>query len=416
MKKIVVLLFMLSATWGFAQRNEAYYDGIRTMQILVNGEWNRTPLLELGSSDVLNISFDDLTHEYRRYRYRVEHCDFNWEPTTSLFPSDYLRGETSDQPIDDYQESLNTSVLYTHYSFSFPNSRVGVTKSGNYRIVVFDDDEGGDVCVFCFSVVDNKMGVSATATAKTDIDWNKSHQQIKFRVNPSGLRITDPGREIKTVVMQNNRWDNAVINPPADFITPNDIQWEYSKPLIFDAGNEYRKFEVTNLRVGTLNVDNIRWFDPYYHITLYAGQNRRNYVYDEDQDGAFYVRTTDFPNSDIQADYVLVHFILEREPVNDGDIYVNGTVTNDRFYPECKMVYNETAKAYEATLLLKQGYYNYQYLFLPDKGKGEGMTDTVEGNYYETENKYTILVYYRPQGGRYDQLVGVREFRYFPNR
>ena len=216
--------------------------------------------------------------------------------------------------------------------------------------------------------------------------------------------------------MQNNRWDNAAINPPADFVTPNEIQWEYAKPLIFKAGNEYRKFEVTNLRVGTLNVDKIRFFEPYYHVVLYAGQNRRNYVYDEDQDGGFYVRTTDFPNSNIQADYVLVHFILEREPLTDGDIYVNGSVTNDNFLPEYKMVYDNESKAYEATLLLKQGYYNYQYLFLLDKGNEGGLTETVEGNYFETENKYTILVYYKPQGGRYDQLVGVREFRYFPNR
>ena len=117
-----------------------------------------------------------------------------------------------------------------------------------------------------------------------------------------------------------------------------------------------------------------------------------------------------------QADYVLVHFILEREPLTDGDIYVNGSVTNDNFLPEYKMVYDNESKAYEATLLLKQGYYNYQYLFLPDKGNEGGLTETVEGNYFETENKYTILVYYKPQGGRYDQLVGVREFRYFPNR
>ena len=129
-----LILFMTFPLFVQAQRNEAFRESIHTMQVLVNGEWNRTPLLELGSSDVLHISFDDLTHEYRRYRYRVEHCDFNWQPTTGLFPSDFLRGETSDQPIDDYQESLNTSVLYTHYSFTFPNSRVGVTKSGNYPL------------------------------------------------------------------------------------------------------------------------------------------------------------------------------------------------------------------------------------------------------------------------------------------
>ena len=409
-----LLLLVLSVSVQ-AQRHEILVDHVRTLQVLVNDKWNETPLLHLGSDESLTISFDDLTHEYCRYRYKVEPCNFDWSLNESIFDSDYLSGETGNQPIETYEKSLNTTVLYTHYSFNFPNDRVGVRLSGNYKLTVFNDDTGDDVAVICFSVADDKVPVSATATTDTDIDKNLHHQQIRFNINPTGLRLTNHTKELKTVILQNNRWDNAVINPKADFVTPSDIQWKYTKELIFKAGNEYRKFELTNLHYGTMGIDKIRWFEPYYHAVLYAGEDRRNYVYDEDQDGGFVVRTQEYDDVDIQSDYVLVHFILKHEPLPTGDIYVEGAFCNNRFLPECKMSYNAEDKAYEATILLKQGYYNYQYLYVPD-GKESGETATVEGDHYQTENKYSIFVYYRPVGGRYDQLVGVREFRFMPDR
>ncbi len=398
-----------------SQRHEIKVDHIRTLQVLLNNKWNETPILRLGSGDFFTVSFDDLTHEYCRYRYKIEPCNFDWTLNEGLFDSDYLRGETGDQPIEDYEKSLNTTVLYTHYSFRFPNARVGVKLSGNYRLTVFDDDSGDEVAAVCFSVADDKVPVSATATTDTDIDKDDSHQQIRFNVNPSSLRLSNPAKELKAVVLQNNRWDNAAIAPKADFVTPSDIQWKYAKNLIFKAGNEYRKFELTNLHYGTMGIDKIRWFDPYYHALLYAGENRENYVYDEDQNGGFVVRTQEYDNVDIQSDYVLVHFLLKRQPLLQGSLYVNGAFCNDRFLPECKMKYNSSDKCYEATILLKQGYYNYQYLYVAD-GASVGETATVEGDFYQTENKYTILVYFRPNGGRYDQLVGLREFRFMPGR
>lgn len=414
-RKILFCLFLLITSYLFAQRNEIKLDRIHTLQVLVNGKWNHSPLLSLGSADYLNVSFDDLTHEYHRYRYKVELCNFDWKKNEQLFESDYLRGETSDQPIDKYEKSINTTVLYTHYSFIFPNNRIGITKSGNYRITIFDDDEQQDVACVYFSVVDDKAPISATVTTNTDIDKDQNHQQVKFNVNAGNLGLTNPDTELKTVVLQNNRWDNAVINPKPDFFTPSDIQWKYAKELIFKAANEYRKFELTNLHYGVMGIDKISWFAPYFHAELYQGKDRRNYIYDEDQDGAFYIRTQDYEDFDLQSDYVLVHFSLKHAPELDGDIYINGALSNDSFLPAFKMTYNEQSQAYENTILLKQGYYNYLYLYLP-KGAETGETETVEGDFYQTENKYTIMVYFRPEGGRYDQLVGVREFNFMPGK
>lgn len=412
----VLLTVFVFVTNVHSQQHRLLSENIHTLQVLVNGEWNHTPILGLGTSDYLDISFDDLTHEYHRYRYRVEHCNYDWTPSKGIFPIDYLRGESNDQPLESYNESLNTSVLYMHYSLRFPNARVGVRFSGNYKLTIFDDDEEEDVCVVCFSVVDNKVPVMASVTTHTDIDLNRSHQQVKFKAEIGNIRVTDAKREIKTVVMQNNRTDNAAWNAPVDYVTGSTLQWEFAKDLIFKAGNEYRKFEMTNMHVPTMNVDNIRYFKPYFHATLYEDKTRPNFIFDEEQDGAFVIRTIEYPDPTVQADYLLVHFTLHHPVEPNGDIYINGAFQSDVFAPECKMVYNEERQVYEGTLLLKQGYYNYQYLYVPHGEEKRGYTANVEGDYFQTENKYSIYVYYRPQGGRYDQLVGLREFRYLPDR
>ena len=165
----------------------------------------------------------------------------------------------------------------------------------------------------------------------------------------------------------------------------------------------------------TLGVNKLRWFDPYYHAELYEGKRRVNYLYDEDQNGKYLVRSEEYDDADIQADYVLVHFTLKAEPLVEGDYYVMGDFSLQRFLPECKMEYQDDREAYEATVLLKQGYYNYLYLHVDDPEEA-GTTAEAEGDFYQTENKYSILVYFRPPGGRYDQLVGVREMRFISGK
>ena len=410
-----VVLFLFSAILLKAQLVTTSRSSIRSVQILLNDEWNCTPVLALNGSDHLTVSFDDLAEEYRRYRYRIVHCDFDWQPTTTLFDSDYLRGETSSQPIDDWEESLNTTQLFVHYSFTFPNGRVRPAVSGNYKLVVFDDNADEDVCEIRFYVVETLCTIRASVTTQTDIDRNQSHQQLKFSVRPqSGARIVDADREIKTRILQNDRWDNAVRNPKIDYKTGTELQWEYARELIFDAGNEYRRFEVTNLHVGRLGVDNIRWFYPYYHFTLYEDKPRLNYTYIEDQNGGFLPRTEEYEDDDIESDYVLVHFTLKREPLLGYDVYVSSP-----WWPldeRCRMEYDSDGECYRAALFLKQGYYNYMYLTRAKGGTGAAATEPIEGNYYQTENKYTIFVYHRPQGGRYDKLIGVSNINFAVSR
>ncbi|MEG1580220.1 MAG: DUF5103 domain-containing protein [Bacteroidaceae bacterium] len=402
-----------------AQRNEIFSEQIRSLRVLVDNNWTLSPIVTLGARQHIEISFDDLTHEYHRYVYRVEHCDALWQPSTDLLQSDYLSGINEDTPIEGYKQSLNTTQLYTHYSLRIPNENMGLLLSGNYRVTVLLEDENNKITPVLtahFSVVEQCVSIRASVSTNTDRDWNDHLQQLEMALSYGSLAVRDARQEMKTIVLQNNRWDIAVINAPASYITTSGLQWTHNKALIFDAGNEYRKFELLSLHYAGMGIDHLKWFPPYYHATLLLDKPRCNYVYDEEQNGNYFIRTSDNSENDTQSDYVYVHFSLQAEARLDGDFYLNGEWTRDLFLPEYKMHYNADKKVYEASILMKQGYYNYQYLFVPSSDPTRGFTKQAEGNFYQTENKYSIFIYYRPTGSRYDRLVGYRTIEFNPNR
>ena len=413
MKKITVLLSLLCCASAItAQRHEILDRQLHTLQVVVNDDPLLPPIMNLGGGNHLEIGFDEFSHEYHRYIYKVEHCNADWSPSTEIFESDYMNGFNG-EPIEDYEKSFNTTVLYTHYSLRIPNENISLKLSGNYKLTVYNDegDEPVPVLTACFSLVEPGVGIGATVSTNTDIDFNKSHQQVDFSVNYGLVKVIDPHRELKTVVMQNRRWDNCVVNPKPNIQAANKIEFTHNRQLIFPAGNEYHKFEILDVHIPTLNVDRMEWFDPYYHATLYPNQTARNYLYDEDQNGAFIIRNSDDEDEATTCDYVFTHFTLKSPQLPGGEVYLNGEWTYNRFIPEYRMTYNRETQAYEATALLKQGYYNYNYLFVPD-GETQGNSGRTDGNFYETENEYIILVYHRPNGGRYDKLVGYRRMNF----
>ncbi len=413
---VVILLSLLTCVGVAAQKNVLLRPSIKTLAVERNGEWNSIPYINLGSGDYLHISFDDLTHEYRRYRYRIEPMSWDWKPNERLFASEFLKIGTGDEPIDNYEESVNTTVLYTHYQFDFPNKNIVVGLSGNYQIVIYDDDEEEDVAVIPFYVVENSASFNNQVTTNTDIDFNKDHQQLMFTMQPSSaLQIHYPESEVHTVVMQNLRQSSAVVNPAPDYITPQGLRWEHCKELIFPAGSEYHKFELTTMRYGGMGVDNVRWYDPYYHVTLYENKPQKNYIYNEDKNGAYCIRNIDYEDKDLESEYVWVHFVLDMDVELDGKVYVNGDFTNDQLTEEFEMKYNADTKRYESVLLLKQGYYNYQYLYVGSDSR-QSLTKKVQGDFFQTENRYTIFAYYSQRGSRYDRLIGLSDFQFIPSK
>ena len=354
MNKIVYifLIAILLPIKTLAQRNEIYNDRIASLQVVAGENWLLPPIIKLHSmsdANYIHISFDDLTHVYHRYTYTIEHCESDWTVSDELFSSDYVEGFAEGNTIDDIEESLNTNILYNHYSLTIPNNYCRLKLSGNYKVTVYDDNADREpMFTACFMVVEPQMGVSLEVTTNTDIDINNSHQQVNMIVNYNGMTINNPRDQIKTVVTQNQRWDNCKINAVPQYI--------------------------------------------------------------EDANGAFYIRNSDNIENDRTSEYVLVHYTLYCPQKVSGDVYIDGVWTNNRFLPKYKMEYNEEKGCYEAVVMQKQGYYSYQYIMLDERGVSRIMP--TEGSFYQTENTYQAYVYYKGQGERYDRLVGYQNVQY----
>lgn len=416
-----VVAILLYAGTAHAQSNKVYHPMIHTLQTIVNDDWLADKVITLGTDDWVHISFDHFSHDYHRFIYRIIHCNADWTPS-DLFEVDYMEG-FNDQPIEDYENSLNTTMLYTHYWLDLPNDDIIFKVSGNYMVEIYlDDDDDEDsssqadnepkkVAVACFRIVEPRMGLNTTITSNTDIDTNLSHQQVSFTVNYNTNDVVDPNTEIKPYVYQNSRTDNCASLVKPTYVTPGRAEYTHNKSLIFPAGNEYRRFEIINMHYATQGVDKISFFAPYFHATLLPDTPRRHYSYDEDHNGHYLIRYNLAEDPATEADYLFAHFRLDMPRRTGGEFYLSGEFTYNDFTPAYQAVYNENEQAYEATVVLKQGAYDFLYLWVPD-GTTVGHTGPAEGNFYETENEYQIYIYHRPFGGRYDQLVATQQVKF----
>ena len=264
---ILPLMLACAAAPADAQRNEAFNKSIKTIRVMANGDWELPPIIELGTDEYIEISFDELSHQYHRYTYNITHCNADWQPS-ELSELDYLDGFNGNT-IDYYANSFNTTMLYTHYALEIPNEDVIITASGNYIVSVYDDDNGGEhVLDACFSVVEQQVAIAASVSSNTDIDTNSTHQQVSFSVNYGSYDIRNPASEVKVQVFQNQRRDNMVDGIAPTYEQPGRLQYVHNRRLIFDAGNEYRRFETVSTRYLPLGVENLRLHAPYYHATL----------------------------------------------------------------------------------------------------------------------------------------------------
>lgn len=409
-KKIGTLITVLLAAFSLpaVAWHRVLSPTVKGLQVVKNSDFEDLPVLELGSSDVLTIGFDELSHDYHRYTYRLEPCAPDWTPTGGLFESDWLRGFNG-LPIEDYENSVNTAMLYTHYRLQFPNSSCRPKMSGNYRLYITDDETDEDVIIVELRVVEPLMNVGLAVTTNTDLDHNGRYQQVTMAVNYKGLRVTRPSDELQVFVMQNGREDNMKSGVRPDFTTPEGLRWEHNKGLIFDAGNEYHKFEVLDPSHPTMGLDITRWDEPSrtWHAWPLAVEERRSYIYDVDANGASLQRNSDNYEIDNTSEYVYVHyqFIPKRE-YTDADVVISGRWTTEE--PEqYVMTFDPSEGVYGATVLQKLGYYNYMLQLRDFDGTTHPLPE--EGSFFQTENRYQGLVYYRRTGERSWRLVGFQE-------
>ena len=398
-KALAILLFLLPMTLSAEDR--IYDSQIKSLQTVVNQDWLSPTIMRLYGNDHLHVSFDELSHDYHRYIYRLEHCEADWSSSEELFDTDWLEG-FNDNVIEDFEHSINTTVAYTHYQLTIPNDRCRLKMSGNYRLHVIDEDQGNEILTVEFMITEQAMNLSMAISTNTDIDTNLSHQQVSFGLKYGSLSVTDPQEQLQTVVMQNNREDNWRWNVRPSAVSQNGLEWKHRKELIFDGGNEYRKFEVLDPSHPTMGIDRISWDGEYFQAFPFISEPRPNYLYDEDADGSFYIRNSDNRENDITSDYVWVNYRLKSPYMTEGCIVIDGRWTTED--PETYvMEYDEASKLYTTSILQKLGYYSYQYLWVTDDGMTHPLSS--EGNFYQTENRYQVLVYYKGVGERTWRLV-----------
>ena len=387
-----------------------YSNQVNSLQLRVDGETNPMPVINLNDG-FLEVNFDILNYTQGRYAYSITYCDANWQKST-LSTIEYMNGFQG-MIIEDYSQSIATTTLYRNYRLFLPNDDVNLKLSGNYVIEVYEEDNPQKVLFSArFAVIEPLTDIEGTIKTSTDISFNKEYQQVEFEIGYKRFPIANPQNDLKVYILQNTRTDNIRTGFQPESMTGNSVTYRHISDLIFEAGNEYRRIEFMTHRFSGIGIERIQYFNPYYHADVITDKSRANraYQYDQDQNGRFLVNCTDCEDPDIEADYYIVHFAYEADLMPKGDLYINGDLVQNRLDKSSRMEYNQETGLYEKAILLKQGHYNYQYLFVP-QNENKATLSFTEGNYYPTENEYTVLVYYRPIGGRYDRLIGKRTIR-----
>ena len=390
--------------------NAIYNPDIKTVLLHPTGFELGNPLIHLNYKDSLLLSFDDLSNRPKRYMYSLIHCNADWTPS-DLLQNEYLEG-FYEEPLIDYDFSFNTIQPYINYHTTIPSNNLRPILSGNYLLIVYPENEKDNpILSKRMLVIDEKVSVEGMVKRATDLEQRNYQQEIDFNIIHTGYSIDNPFGDIQVVITQNDRWDNAITGLQAVFVKENEISYDYEEENCFDGGNEYRFFDCQSLRYLSERLADISFENDTNKIILRTDNERRFQRYSslvQDINGKRLIRVQEGNRDNIEADYALVTFTLPyQHQITHGDLYVHGQISDYGFPDTHKMHYNEDKGIYEASIYLKQGYYNYEYVF--KKNEGGSLSRFIEGTHYQTVNDYKIYIYHRPTGEQYDQLIGIQK-------
>lgn len=409
-----LLTYMMVVATLFTLRSEVdtttgiFDRRFRTLKTEVEDNFMLPPVIRLGTNDRILVKFDEIGEDNSYLEYRLIHCDADWQPSR-LIESEYLEGFNSVR-IEDYAYSTATFVHYVNYLIAFPNEELQIKHSGNYLLQVYDPERPEETLLQTrFQVTENIARIEGNVTSRTDMGHNTYWQQLAFEIDCQGIGEFNPYQDIIVYVTQNNReaTKRRIMTPLR--VSGDKIIYEHLNDLVFGASNEYRRFESVSNSFPGMRVDSLRYMGSNYHVWLKVDEPRQSasYSYDQTQHGRFLVHEYNSTDSDIGADYITVHFLLECPELPAYDIYLDGEFTHDRMDKENQLTYDHRVGGYVAEVPLKQGAYNYQYV-TRSRQTGEISTSTIEGDKYETLNEYGIAVYFRPPGARADRLISYR--------
>ena len=379
---------------------------IKTIQLYREGWPLSYPVIRLQDDVPLVLEFDDLSDNQTTLIYKIIHCNADWT-VSDLTEQEYLEGYPENE-VPGGAPSFNTYATYLHHTLTIPNENTRLMVSGNYLLVVYREWDQEDV-VFTrrFMVTEGRVNIQANAGMPVQQKYQGCCQEVDFTVNHSGLTIDDPFSETTAMIYQNGLWDLGIGPLLPYMVGQGELVYDYHEENIFQGGNEFRFFDTKNTRIPTYYVKRIEFLDPWFHFELKPDKPNLPHLYfsQEDINGRYHIESEGGRDPGVDADYVFVHFRLNMPDPLDGSVYIAGALNNWQFNDLNRMEYNEEQGAYMKSMLLKQGVYNYRYLFLPAFSDQFDL-DEIEGSFYETENEYLILFYHRPPGTRYDRLIG----------
>jgi len=387
--------------------NEYFAENIKTVLIQNTENELLDPIINLNSNEQLLLSFDEIGTNLANYKYSFVHCNSKWEKS-DLIESDYIDGFYENY-IEEYFFSFNTNIDYTNYQCIFPNENINFLKSGFYFLIVKNEDTGKEIIKKKFVIYEDIVEVKARCKRATYAKDIESKQEIDFEVFYSNLEIFNPSIELNILIQKNDEWlsTKKAITPTQ--INSQSIKFDYDEELNFNGGNEFREFNTSNLNFFSKNIDTIYFKNNQYLVELITDKKNSNRPYFEqfDLNGKFIIKKDNSFSPKNESEYVNVKFSLKKTNQNINErIFIFGQLTNWLIDPNFLLKYNEKSKNFEVELLLKQGYYNYQYVTMKNNVPS---TNEVEGNFYETNNEYTIYVFHKNPWSRHERLVGVEK-------
>lgn len=402
MKQIFALFFLIS--WGVSAQvqNEVLPPfNIKTISFVQSGQ-NVIPIFRLNEN--FQLQFDDIYGNEANYYYEIVHCNYDWTPS-QLVKAEYINGFDG-QRILDYENSFNTLQLYSHYRLPFPNQITQFRVTGNYIIKILNEDKE---VVFSrkFILYEDLASVPLQVKRAREVrDVNYKHN-MDFAVRSQAITFVNPLQNVKVMLMQNGQFNTAIYNIKPQYTLGNDLVYKYDRETQFWAGNEFLNFDNKEIRAVANNIHYVE-SKELYHTHLYANAARGSQIYTfaPDINGNFVVRNLYVENNEIEADYAWVFFLLDAQQIpKNRNVYINGMFNNFALSAENKMDYNSKTGFYEKAMVIKQGFTNFQYVLTDSSGKIDA-ENAVDGNFFQTENEYQAIVYYRGVNERYDRVIG----------
>lgn len=413
---ITILLTTLMLQAGIIENKDLVYDdNIQTVLLYPSSDQLSPPVIVLNSTDKLRLLFDDMSPDTYLFKYTFIHCTNDWQ-TSDLDQMDYIEG-FFEEDIVNYEFSVNAIPPYIHYNVLFPTSDMNIKLSGNYILKVYVDSPEDDNVILTkrFFVVEPvaKIDVSIPYYPK-NLEFIRKKQQIDLTVTTADLFNAEPVKRVNVSIQQNGRWDNIKENLKPTSISLNQLNFDYREGIVFEGGNQFRNFDMKSYWYQSMYIKEILSNPDGYDVILHTNQSRAGKPYSalSDISGKKLIKARSGQDTHTEGEYAMVEFWLRQPRIKDANVYILGALNDWQLNEKSKMRYDSRSNMYHGRLFLKQGYYDFLYVVVPE-GRSRGSVSVIEGDHWETKNQYTVYVYYHERVPEYDRLVGYLNFNSF---